>query len=247
MTQPLISIITVVYNGEKYLEQTIESVIGQTYLNIEYILVDGGSTDGTLNIIKKYSSKISNWVSEPDKGLYDAMNKGIGMANGEIIGMINSDDWYEPNAVQLIVEAALKHQDKKIFHGDRFDVLPDGSKKIKPFHPSKFKFVYYGMTYNHPSMFVHRDIYKNFRYNTELKALSDYEFVLKNLLKRPGVFHYLPHNYVNYRLDGLSGTMSTKKILKEGFASRKNAGLGFFQNCFSYILRLTVRWAQFKF
>lgn len=245
-SQPLVSIITVVYNGEKYLEQTIDSVIGQSYSNIEYIVVDGGSSDGTLAIIKQYENQIHNWISEPDEGLYDAMNKGISMANGEIIGMINSDDWYEPEAVQLIVDAALKHPNKHIFHGDRFDVLEDGSKRVKAFHPSRFKFVYYGMTYNHPSMFVHRDIYKEYNYNTKLRALSDYEFVLKNLLKHPEKFIYIPKSYVNYRLDGLSGTMSTKKILREGYISRKNAGLGFLQNGFSYCLRLLVRLAQFR-
>lgn len=244
--EPLVSIITVVFNGEKYLEQTIKSVIEQSYDNIEYIIVDGGSTDNTLAIIEKYKEHISQWVSEPDEGLYDAMNKGIGMAKGKLIGMINSDDWYEPNAVDTIVSQAMAHSDKKIFHGDRFDVLPDGTKKTKRFHPSKFKFVYYGMTYNHPSMFVHSDVYAHIRYNTALRALSDYEFVLRNLLQNPNIFHYIPKIYVNYRLDGLSGNMSTVKILREGFISRKNAGLGFLQNCFSYLFRLTVRLIQFK-
>lgn len=245
--QPLISIITVVYNGEKFLAQTIQSVLDQTYSNIEYIIVDGGSTDGTLGIIKEYERNISYWVSEPDKGLYDAMNKGIRLAKGEIIGMINSDDWFEPEAVQFIVDTALKFPDKKIFHGDRYDVLEDGSKRVKPFHPSKFKFIYYGMTYNHPSMFVHRDIYKMMQYNTSLKALSDYEFVLKNFLNHPEVLKYIQKSYVNYRLDGLSGTMSTKKILKEGYIARRNAGLGVLQNGFSFCLRLSIRMLQFKF
>ena len=240
-SKPLVSIITVVYNGEKYLEQTITSVINQTYDNIEYIIVDGGSTDGTHGIIKSYEKHITKFISEPDKGLYDAMNKGITMATGELIGMINSDDWYELNAVELIVNAAQQNPTKKIFHGDRFDVLEDGTKRIKAFHPSKFKFIYYGMTYNHPSMFVHREVYLKSKYNTELKALSDYEFVLKHLVKTPSVFFYINDSYVNYRLDGLSGTMNTKQILKEGFLARKNAELNIFKNTFSFILRLTIR------
>lgn len=112
---PLISIITVVYNGEKYLEQTIQSVINQTYKNIEYIVIDGGSTDGTLDIIKKYEEHISYWVSESDKGLYDAMNKGIGVAKGELIGMINSDDWYELEAVEIMAEAYKNNPTKVYF------------------------------------------------------------------------------------------------------------------------------------
>jgi len=241
---PLISIITVVYNGEKHLEQTIESVLNQTYKNIEYLIIDGGSTDGTLDIIKSYESQLSKWISEPDEGLYDAMNKGIKMAKGKIIGIINSDDWYDLNAIQLIVDAYTKDRDKRIFHGDRMDVLSDGSKKLKRFHPSKLKLVYYGMTYNHPSMFVHKDIYKAGVYNTKLRALSDFEFVLKNLITNPKSFVYLPTAYVNYRLDGLSGSMSTKEILKEGYISRKNAGLNTLQNSISFLFRASVRFTN---
>jgi len=239
--KPLVSIITVVFNGEKYLEQTIKSVINQTYKNIEYLIIDGGSSDGTLDIVKKYEKQLSNWISEPDKGLYDAMNKGIKRAKGEIIGMINSDDWYEENAVELIIKTYNENPKKKIFHGDRMDIHPNGSKKLKRFHPSKFKFKYYGMTYNHPSMFVHKDIYQKELYNTELRALSDYEFVLKNLLSNPKKFYHIDESYVNYRLDGLSGGMTTKDILREGFIARKNAGLNPLQNSIAYLIRASIR------
>jgi glycosyltransferase involved in cell wall biosynthesis len=238
--QPLISIITVVYNGAKTLEQTIQSVINQTYKNIEYIIIDGGSIDGTLDIIKKHDEQINLWISEPDKGLYDAMNKGISRANGEITGMINSDDWYEPNAVELIVEAYKQNPEKKIFHGDRFDILEDGTKRLRKFHSSSFKFLYYGMTYNHPSMFVHKEIYKNNRYNISLKALSDYEFVLTEFLKNKNSFLYIPVAYVNYRLDGISAQMKLRQSLLEGFVSRKNAGQSVIKNCFAFIIRLSV-------
>lgn len=239
--EPLISIITVVYNGVKTIEQTIQSVLNQTYTNIEYIIIDGGSTDGTLDIIKKYEDKIAFWISEKDKGLYDAMNKGISHANGELIGMINSDDWFETKAVELIVNAYQNHPEKRIFHGDRFDILKDGSKKLKRFHPSKFKFIYYGMTYNHPSMFMHRDVYNKDLYNTELKALSDYEFVLKQYIHNPQVFQYIPQAYVNYRLDGISGKMLLKDVLIEGFIARANAELPIFKNILSLNIRLAAR------
>ena len=238
-SEPLISLITVVYNGSKTLEQTIQSVFNQTYKNIEYIIIDGGSIDGTLDIIEKFEDKISFWISEKDNGLYDAMNKGIGYANGEIIGMINSDDWYELNAVELIAEAYQNHPEKRIFHGDRYDILENGSKSIKHFHPSKNKLIYYGMTYNHPSMFVHRDIYKEQLYNTQLKVLSDFEFVLFIFLKKPNIFHYIPIPYVNYRLDGISGNMVLMDALKEGFRARKNAGLSLFKNIISVNIRFT--------
>jgi len=236
---PLISIITVVYNGANTLEQTINSVLNQTYKNIEYIIIDGGSTDGTLEIIKKYQNDISHWISEPDKGLYDAMNKGIKIAEGELVGMINSDDWYEINAVELIVEAYKKNSDKKIFHGDRFDILEDGTKQLRKFNSSKFKFIYYGMTYNHPSMFFHKNIYGKELYNANLSAHSDYEFILKQYLENKNLFYYLEYAYVNYRLDGISSNMFLKDAITEGFRARKNAGLGLFENLFSVVLRLT--------
>ena len=244
---PLISIITVVYNGAKTLEQTIQSVLNQSYTNIEYIIIDGGSTDGTLDIIKKHEKDISFWVSEPDKGLYDAMNKGISYAKGELIGMINSDDWYELNAVELIVECYIKNPGKSIFHGDRYDVLEDGSRKVKKFNSSRFKFIYYGMTYNHPSMFVHKKIYKNELYNINLQALSDYEFVLKQYIKEPENFMYLPETYVNYRLDGVSSQISMFTAIKEGFIIKKNAGMNVFQNAVSVLIRILIKTIKRKF
>jgi glycosyltransferase involved in cell wall biosynthesis len=96
---PLVSIITVVLNGAKYIEQTIKSILDQNYANIEYIIVDGGSTDGTLEILKRYNDKIDYWVSERDKGIYFAMNKGISFAKGELIGILNADDFYLEGAV----------------------------------------------------------------------------------------------------------------------------------------------------
>ena len=241
MDNPLISIITVVYNGSKTLEQTIQSVLNQTYKNIEYIVIDGGSTDGTLDIIKNYESHINYWISEPDKGLYDAMNKGVSVAKGELIGMINSDDWYESDAVELIVDAFKKNPEKKIFHGDRYDILDNENKQLRKFHPSKFKFLYYGMTYNHPSMFVHMEIYKHERYNIKLRALSDYEFVLKQFLKNKNIFIYIPKAYVNYRLNGISGQMKLLPALKEGFEARKNANFQNFQNYISVLIRTLIR------
>lgn len=237
---PLISIITVVYNGEKYLEQTIKSVINQTYKSIEYIIIDGGSTDKTLDIIKKYEQHIAYWVSEPDKGLYDAMNKGIGIAKGELIGMINSDDWYETDAVELMVNAYMNNPNKTIFHADRYDVDENGNRKLRKFHPSNFKFKYYGMTYNHPSMFVTKCEYQKHLYNTELRVLSDYQFVLEAFFRDRDTLLYINRAIVNYRLDGISGQTVLFDLLKEGYLARKNAGMVIYENYFSVILRLVV-------
>ncbi|WP_418512683.1 glycosyltransferase family 2 protein [Corallibacter sp.] len=225
---PLISIITVVYNGANTIEQTILSVLNQTYPNIEYIIIDGKSTDGTIDIIKKYEDKIEKWVSESDKGLYDAMNKGVSKARGELIGIINSDDWYEPSAIELVVSAYKKEPKKKVFHADRYDVLPNNQKKRYPFNPSKAKFLFYAMTYNHASMFFHKDIYSQYKYNDQFKVFSDYELVLKLYLKTPEYFKYIKETYVNYRIDGISARQSLKLNLKEGSKARLNAGLNYF-------------------
>lgn len=240
MDTPLVSIITVVFNGEKYLEQTIQSVINQTYNNIEYIIIDGGSSDDTLNIVRKYNNDISLWISEPDKGLYDAMNKGIKFAKGELIGIINSDDWYELDAVTLVVDAFNKYPEKRIFHGDRYDIFQNGKKRIRRYNPSEFKFKYYGMTYNHPSMFVHRDIYKSTLYNEDLPVLSDYEFVLTQFLMNKNEFCYIPEPYVNYRLDGISSRARILNSLLDGFTCRKNAGMGLLSNAFSFFVRFII-------
>lgn len=231
----LITVITVVYNGAKTLEQTIQSVINQTHKNIEYIIVDGGSTDDTLDIIKQYQDQIDLWVSEPDKGLYDAMNKGVKKAKGEIIGMINSDDWYESNTVELIVEAFKKNPEKKIFHGDRFDILENGTKRLRKFHPSRFKFLYYGMTYNHPSMFVHRDEYQSHLYNINLKSHSDYQFVLESYLNNPHSFLYIPEPITNYRLDGVSANMHWWESSKAVNKIRKECGFSLYKRIFAFL------------
>jgi len=107
-TKPLISIITVVKNNEKYLEETIQSVVNQNFKNFEYIIVDGKSTDGTIEIIKKYNNKIDYWISENDKGIYDAFNKGLDIANGNLIGFVNSDDILTPNALEILNNYYLK-------------------------------------------------------------------------------------------------------------------------------------------
>ena len=237
---PLVTIITVVFNGEKYLQQTIDSVYNQTYKNIEYIIIDGNSTDNTLAIIKKNNNKITKWISEPDKGLYDAMNKGIKMATGVLVGTINSDDWYELDAVELSVNAYLKHKNAKIIHADRFDVQPDNSKQVYKFNPSTFKFKYFSMTFSHPTMFVVREEYKNHFYNTKLKTFSDYQFILEVFLQDKNAFVYIQKPTVNFRLGGISSQLSFFEELKEAYLARKMAGMKVHKRLFALSLKFIL-------
>tara|TARA_B100001093_G_scaffold409908_1_gene399049 strand:- start:4751 stop:5503 length:753 start_codon:yes stop_codon:yes gene_type:complete len=234
---PLVSIITVVYNGERHLLQTINSVSNQTYKPIEYLIIDGASTDCTLDIIQDNETKITKWISEPDQGLYDAMNKGIKLAKGELIGMINSDDWFEPNAVEVMVNAFLNNPTKTIFHTNRYDIDTDNTRVIKKFNPSSFKFKYYGMTYHHPSMFIAKKEYNKHLYNIELKALSDYQFVLEAFLQTPQGFFYIDKAIVNYRLEGISAQMKIYNRLAEGYIARRNAEMSLTENLLSLIIR----------
>lgn len=248
MTQePLISIITVVFNGEKHLQQTIDSVVNQTYQNIEYIIIDGGSKDGTVDLIKANESHIDYWVSEPDKGLYDAMNKGISRAKGELIGMINSDDWYETNAVETVVNSFLLNSEKRIFHADRYDVYPNGDRKVFAFNPSVIKFKFFSMTYSHPSMFVSSKVYKEYQYNVNLNVYSDYQFTLTLFTKNKDQFYYINKPIVNFRLGGASGQIPLFKVLKECYLARRNAGMSWFTSVIAIGCKLGLETVKFVF
>lgn len=244
---PLISIITVVYNGSKTLEQTIQSVCNQTYKSIEYIIIDGGSTDGTLDIINQYKDNINFWLTEPDKGLYDAMNKGISYAKGEIIGLINSDDWYEANAVELVVQAYQKDISKKIFHADKRCILPNGASFVRKANTNDFLFKYHGMILNHPTMFIHKDVYQKRKYNINLKSLSDYQFVLSAFIENKNSFCYIPQVTTNYRLGGISGHLPLSKSIQENFIARRNAGMNIFECSFAVMIRIALEiYRKFK-
>lgn len=194
---PLISIITVVYNGEKYLEQTIQSVLNQTYQNIEYIIIDGGSTDDTINIIKKYEANLAYWVSEPDYGIYHAFNKGIVASKGDIIGIINADDWYELDVVEKIVQ----FQDYDIITGNCYNWKKD-KKYIKTY--KKLNFSRYAMPINHPATFVKRIVYKEVGlFPLHYKITGDYYFIAKSW-KAGRSFYFLDDVLVNFREEGIS-------------------------------------------
>ncbi|HBH62451.1 MAG TPA: glycosyltransferase, partial [Nitrospiraceae bacterium] len=170
-------IITIVRNGVKTLEKTIQSVLNQTYDNIAYIIINGGSTDGTLDTIRKYEDKIAYWTSEPDSGISEAFNKGITAATGEIIGIINADDYYEPAAVALAV-SVLTQTGADIVHG-MVQYRDVNGQKTELFSGND-ALLYKDMTINHPSVFARRSAYEKIGlFRTDFRYAMDYEWLLR--------------------------------------------------------------------
>lgn len=206
---PLVSIITVVRNGKKYLEQTIQSVLAQTYGNVEYIIVDGASTDGTLDIIRKYDDKIAYWISEPDNGLFDAMNKGNKIATGDYALYLNAGDYlYCSSAIKDIVTEGIK--------GDKYPLLIIGkircgfnNELLNWFLPiSESKVYKYGI--HHQGVLVGAPIYKKIFYSTAIKIGSDTFFWEQ--LQKQGMLQY---KYVDtiisvFMLGGISNSNKVK-------------------------------------
>lgn len=203
--QKPVSIITVCFNSEKTIRRTIESVLHQTYRNIEYIIIDGNSTDSTLNIIKEYEPVFGarlTVVSEPDQGIYDAMNKGIALANGEMIGMINSDDFYEADAVEQIMRH-LSGEPYEICYGE-IRKLKDGVEESVVI--ASHHFIGERMI-AHPACFVSKSVYDKYGvYDTRYKSAADYEFMLRVFEHKDVKFTPVYSIIANFNLGGMSGT-----------------------------------------
>ncbi len=195
-----ISIITVTYNSAAYLETAIESVLSQDYAAVEYIIIDGGSTDGTVDIIKRYADRLAYWVSEPDEGIYDAMNKGIKRATGDIIGMINSDDYYFPGAFAAVARAFQgRNLNEYIFWGD---VEYEHLGRVRGWRPENLT---RGAFAPHPSMFCPKAVYERVGlYDCSFKLLGDYDFMYRAVHKYAIKPLYLPELIAFFREGGLA-------------------------------------------
>ena len=175
-SSPLVSIITPVLNGEKFIEETIKSVLRQSYRNIEYIIIDGGSSDCTLEIVNRYIGDISVFISERDDGIYDAMNKGIDNCRGDIIGIINSDDYYDPHAVRNIVEKFLSIDTESCAIYGNLNVVDSEGNVVKIENKTNHQMVIprLSMWVPHPCIFVTRQVYKNYRnYDASNNVIGD--------------------------------------------------------------------------
>jgi len=230
----LVSIITVCYNSEDHIRKTIESVLNQTYNNIEYIIIDGGSTNNTIDIIKEYESKFNGrmkWISEKDNGVYDAMNKGIELAEGELVGILNSDDWYLEESVELVVNKYLDKKENKKFPvivGGIYRVDENGNILYKKMNTKKEldDKINKTMPVTHPSVFVAMDIYKEIGvFNTKYDILADYDLILRFYYNEKVEFYFIDKIITAFRTGGLSDKLDLNilwKRTKERYSTWEN-------------------------
>lgn len=211
-----VSIITATYNSAATLRDTLESVKRQTYSNIEHLIIDGGSSDNTLEITE-YFPHIARIVSEPDKGIYDAMNKGILNSTGDIIGILNSDDFYPTNQViEKIVEIILEYKVETVYGDLNYVAANDVSKVIRRWKAGNFKRSSFlaGWMPPHPTFFVEKSIYENYGlFDLTLKSAADYELMLRFLYKNRISTIYIPEVLVHMRAGGQSNASLKNRLL----------------------------------
>lgn len=220
-----ISIVTVVRNNEQYIEDCIKSVLSQDYPHIEYIVIDGASTDGTLDVVKRYSSHIQKIVSEKDLGIYDAMNKGIQLATGDIVGILNSDDLFESNYVISSVAKSFIESRCDCLYGDLLYVDRINPKRVlRKWYSGKFslgKFKW-GWMPPHPTFYVRKEIFQKYGlYRLELKIAADYELMLRYLEKEKLSPYYLNKVLVRMRWGGTSN--KNIKNIFQNYSENKKA------------------------
>jgi glycosyltransferase involved in cell wall biosynthesis len=176
-SQPLMTVITAVYNGAKTIERAINSVISQTWTNIEFIIIDGGSNDRTVEIIKRYENYIDYWISEPDKGIADAFNKGLHKATGDFISFIGCDDWYEPDGVMRIVKEI---KPEELIYAGHANLWSNDGRTILKIQKSCPERIFQTMRIAHPATFVSRNLFSSIgEFSTEFKIAMDYDFFLR--------------------------------------------------------------------
>ncbi|MDO5525397.1 MAG: glycosyltransferase family 2 protein [Prevotella sp.] len=229
-----VSVITVTWNSGATLRDTLESVLRQTYPDIEHIIVDGGSTDNTMALIKEYEPRYNGrlrYICEPDKGIYDAMNKGIRMATGNVVGMLNSDDFYTSDDVLTTVAATLKNDSLDAVYGDIHFVNDDDLKKCVRYYSSRpFRrwWMRFGFMPAHPSFYCRREVYMKYgTFDISYKVAADFECLLRLIFIHRIKIKYLPLDFVTMRTGGAStsGMSSHKRILHDHQLAFRNNGV----------------------
>ena len=242
--KPFFSIITVVYNSEKYLEETFKSIFNQSFKDFEYIIIDGGSSDGTHKIIKKYENKIDYWVSEKDKGIYDAFNKGMMVAQGKFIGIINSDDKYLKNSLRIIYSYLSQN--------DSIDFIFGSVKKhwgiLYGYKPEKIYYSWGFYSSHSTGFFIKRDAAKKIGYyNIKYKYHADYDYFYRMIVKHKLNGTATKKNEVIgiFRRGGFSSTIGFKKLLKEELKIRFDNGQSIFLIAIIFIYKFFKHFKKF--
>lgn len=216
-----VSIITVNYNGSSTLSRTIESILNQTYTNIEYIIIDGNSMDSSVKTIKSYEEKFKQkkyeykWISEKDTGIYNAMNKGIKLTTGEVIGILNSDDWYEKNTIDLVVNEFKDDNQLKMVYGMLRKVKDNNFQEIVGDYKS------YGKG-QHPTVFLKKEVYEKYGYFDEKYRIAADSDLLLRLKKQKIKYKFIESILTNFSMEGISNTAFLKMKLEDIEVSYKN-------------------------
>lgn len=243
-----VSIITVCYNSGSTICDTIESVLSQTYSNIEYIVIDGGSTDSTKKIVDKYKGFVTHFISEPDKGIYDAMNKGIALATGEIVGILNSDDFFSSNdSISKIIRE---------FQNGEVDAVFADLKYVKQDEPNRFSRLYssknfskwkmrFGFMVPHPTFYTKRALFEKLgNYKLSYRVAADFELMARFFSK--GIeFRRSPHVIVSMREGGISSSGIAWRIHQNFEIVRACKENGIYTNIFFVGLKLPFKLLNF--
>lgn len=240
-----VSIITVSFNSAKTIADTIQSVLSQDYPDIEYIVIDGGSTDSTVQIIEQHQDRISHWISEKDRGMYDAMNKGIAIATGDVIGILNSDDVYMNTHIVSELMELLQSKKAQVVFADLIIVDQDNPDRVLRyydsghFHPNKFK---YGWMPAHPTVFVRRELYDVVGpFATNYQIAADYEMLIRILAIQRARYAYLPKPVVRMRSGGASTAGLSRNWILNAEIVRACKENGIYSNMAMLLLKLPFK------
>lgn len=233
-----ISVITVCYNADQCIEKTILSVINQTYKDIEYIIIDGGSNDGTLDIIKKYSTKITSWISEPDKGIYDAMNKGLKKVTGDWINFMNAGDCFTDKDVISKLFTTPISQNIKFIYGDINFIHKNQHIHI---HALKPKYIKNRMPCSHQALFVRN--MEDITFNLKYHIASDYDVVYRFYMQyKEAIFKYIPIIICNFDGNGISSSRPLETFKECIDIRSKNKTLYWYFDYSKYIIKKILQW-----
>ena len=237
-TDVKVSVVTVCLNSQDTIEQAINSVLSQSYENIEYIIVDGGSIDGTLDIIEKYRCSIAKVISEQDNGLYDAMNKGIDLASGELIGFLNSDDWYETNAIEMMVTGHREAGYPDVVYGNICVHDLEGNSFLK--RPYGFRFFPYAISIYQPASLTKKSSLINYYFDIQYKIAADFD-LWRKLKVNGNTFFYFDKVITHFRLggqstrNGLTGFFEEEKSIFRNHGIFKGTGICFIHGIMKFL------------